>query len=165
MNPTTPTYFWEDFTPGRVFDLGITEPVGRDAIVDFARQFDPQPFHLDEEAARTGLFGALAASGWHTAAMVMRRMCDGYLNDSASLGSPGIENLKWLKPVYVGDALHIVMKVHESRASQSRPTIGLVRSVWEVRNQRDEPVMTMEGWGMFRRRTPGPVADSAPPAG
>ena len=150
-----PTYHWEEFHPGRVFDLGATPPVTREAILDFAGQFDPQPFHLDDEAARHSLFGALAASGWHTAAMTMRRMCDGYLNDSAGLGSPGIENLRWLKPVYVGDSLHVRMEVLESRVSKSRPEVGLVRSRWDVANQRGEPVMTMEGWGMFRRRTPG----------
>jgi acyl dehydratase len=162
--PRTPTYFWEDFHAGRVFDLGATDPVTRDAIVGFAREFDPQPFHLDEAAAEAALFGRLAASGWHTAAMTMRAMCDGYLLDSASLGSPGIENLRWLKPVFVGDRLHVRMEVLEARASKSRPTIGLVLSRWEVRNQHDEPVMTMEGWGMFRRRAPGGEAPADPGA-
>jgi acyl dehydratase len=170
MNPPrTPTYFWEDFHAGRVFDLGATDPVTRDAIIGFAREFDPQPFHLDDAAAEASLFGRLAASGWHTAAMTMRAMCDGYLLDSASLGSPGIESLRWLKPVFVGDRLHVRMVVIEARASKSRPGVGLVLSRWEVRNQHDEPVMTMEGWGMFRRRAGGgaPAADavSAPSGG
>lgn len=150
-----PRFYWEDFAVGRVFDLGLTAPVTREEIVEFAGRFDPQPFHLDDEAASRSLFGRLAASGWHTAALTMRRMCDGYLLDAASLGSPGIDNLRWLKPVHVGDALHVRMEVLEARGSKSRPAVGLVRSRWDVANQHGEPVMTMEGWGMFARRVPG----------
>jgi acyl dehydratase len=153
----TPTRLlhWEDFPAGLVMDVGRTPPVTREAVLDFARQFDPQPFHLDDAAAEASLFGKLAASGWHTAAMVMRVMCDGYLNASAGLGSPGVENLRWVKPVYPGDVLHVRMEVLEARASKSKPTLGLVRSSWTVTNQDDETVMTMEGWGLFARRTPG----------
>lgn len=142
---------WEDFAVGTVREFGH-RTLGREEIVRFAREFDPQPFHVDEEAAKSSLFGGLAASGWHTCALVMRMMCDDYLLDSSSLGSPGIDNLRWLKPVMVGDSLRVRMEVLEARPMNSRPEVGLVRSRWTVLNQRDEPVLTMEGWGMFRRR-------------
>jgi len=153
-------YYWEDFPAGSVRDFGGL-PVTRDAVVEFARQFDPQPFHVDENAARDSLFGGLCASGWHTCAMAMRMMCDDYLLDSASLGSPGIDSLRWLKPVFPGDTLRVRLEVLEARPMTSRPTVGLIRSRWEVRNQRDEPVLTMEGWGMFRLR---PLAVGENPA-
>ncbi len=126
--------------------------VTREAVLAFAREFDPQPFHLDDAAAEASLFGRLAASGWHTCAMAMRMMCDAYLLESASLGSPGLEKLSWKKPVYPGDTLHVRLEVLESRALASRPGVGIVRSRWKVMNQDDETVLTMEGYGMFRRR-------------
>ena len=143
--------YWEDFPVGSVREFG-NQTVTREAIIAFAREFDPQPFHVDEEAARKSLFGGLCASGWHTASMAMRMMCDAYLLESASLGSPGVENLKWLKPVYPGDTLRVRLQVLEARPMASRPHVGLVRSRWEVLNQRVETVLTMEGWGMFARR-------------
>ncbi|MBE0547948.1 MAG: MaoC family dehydratase [Rubrivivax sp.] len=149
--PRTYRYYWEDFPAGHRMDFGGM-PVSREAVIEFARQFDPQPFHLDDEAARGTLFGRLSASGWHTCAMAMRMMCDAYLLESASLGSPGIDNLRWLKPVFPGDVLRLRMEVLEARPMASKPHVGLVRSSWEMRNQHDEPVLTMEGWGMFRRR-------------
>ncbi len=148
----TPRWFWEDFPAGHVAEFGQTL-VSRDEVLAFARQFDPQPFHVDEAAAASSLFGGLCASGWHTCAMAMRMMCDGYLLDAASLGSPGIENLRWHKPVFPGDTLGMRMEVLESRPMASKPQVGLVRSRWEVRNQRGEVVMSMEGWGMFKRRS------------
>ncbi len=138
-------------------------PVSREAVLAFAEQFDPQPFHLDDEAASASLFGGLCASGWHTCAMAMRMMCDGYLLDAASLGSPGIDQLRWLKPVFPGDTLSVRMEVLDARPMTSRPGVGLLRSRWEVRNQHGQPVMTMEGWGMFRRRHVAEAA-STPPA-
>jgi acyl dehydratase len=155
-------YYWEDFPAGHVRDFGGVT-VSREAVLAFAAQFDPQPFHLDEAAARASLFGGLCASGWHTCAMTMRMMCDEYLLDSASLGSPGIDALRWLKPVFPGDTLRVRLNVQEARPMASKPHVGLVRSVWEVRNQRDEAVLTMEGWGMFRRRNvAAPAADPVP---
>jgi acyl dehydratase len=127
-------------------------PVTREAVLEFARQFDPQPFHVDDEAAKNSLFGGLCASGWHSCAMAMRMMCDGYLLESASLGSPGIDALRWLKPVFPGDTLHLRMEVQQARPMASKPDVGLVRSQWTMSNQHGEPVLTMEGWGMFRRR-------------
>jgi acyl dehydratase len=147
-------YYWEDFKVGEVHQLG-EKRVDKDAIIAFAKQFDPQPFHVDEAAAKASMYGGLIASGWHTVALVMRMMCDSYMLDSASLGSPGIDNLKWLKPVRPGDTLHGQRTTLEVRASASRPEMGLVKTRWEVFNQNGEPVMTMEGYGMFRRRDPG----------
>jgi len=153
--PRTYRLYWEDFPAGHVMEFGHT-PVSREAVIEFARQFDPQPFHLDEDAARETLFGGLCASGWHTCAMTMRMMCDGYLLDAASQGSPGIDNLRWLKPVFPGDTLRVRMDIVEARPMNSKPHVGLVRSRWTVRNQHGEDVMTMEGWGMFLRRPAAP---------
>ena len=144
-------WFWEDFPPGSVRAFGAT-PVTREATVAFASQFDPQPFHLDDAAAEASLFGRLSASGWHTAAMAMRMICDDHLLDTASLGSPGIDQLRWLKPVYPGDTLSVKLEVLEARSMNSRPGVGLVKSRWTVLNQHREPVMSMEGWGMMRKR-------------
>ena len=144
-------YYWEDFPVGKVMEFGgIT--ITAEEIMDFARKFDPQPFHLSEEGGKNSLFGGLCASGWHTCALAMRMMCDAYLLESASLGSPGIDQLRWLKPVFPGDVLSLRMEVLEARPMASKPHVGLVKSRWEMRNQHGEPVLTMEGWGMFRRR-------------
>lgn len=149
---------FEDFQVGRVFEFGGRH-VGREEVLAFAAAYDPQPFHLDEEAAKASVLGGLSASGWHTCAMTMRMMCDGYLLNSTSQGSPGLDNIRWLKPVRPGDTLSVRMTILEARASKNRPQIGLVRSQWEVRNQHGEAVMSMEGWGMFGRRE----AEAAPP--
>jgi acyl dehydratase len=146
--------YWEDFHVGEVEQIGA-RTVDRDEVVAFASQFDPQPFHVDEAAAAKSMYGGLIASGWHTCAMVMRMMCDAYLLDSASVGSPGIDGLKWLKPVRPGDTIRAQRTTLESRASQSRPGIGIVKNRWEVFNQEGEMVMSMEGYGMFRRRDAG----------
>lgn len=146
-------YYWEDLQPGSVRDLGCVTPTA-DEIREFAGKYDPQPFHLDEAAGRASLFGGLCASGWHTCAMAMRLTVDNFLRHSSSLGSPGLENLRWLKPVYPGDTLSLRHRITESRPLASRPDTGLVRSVWEMSNQRGEPVLHMEGYGMFRRRHP-----------
>ncbi len=122
-------FFWEDFPVGQVREFGRYP----EAVLAFAREFDPQPFHLDDAAAEASLFGRLAASGWHTCAMAMRMMCDAYLT----------------KPVYPGDTLHVRLEVLESRAMASRPDVGIIRSRWQVLNQADETVLTMEGFGMF----------------
>ncbi|MGE5115020.1 MAG: MaoC family dehydratase [Betaproteobacteria bacterium] len=148
---TTPSYAFEDFPAGRVLEFGGCT-VRREDVLRFAAEFDPQPFHLDEVAAERSLFGGLSASGWHTCAIVMRMNCDAWLLDSTSLGSPGIESLKWTLPVRPGDTLHVRLTVLEARPMRSRPEVGLVRSRWQVFNQREEQVMEMEGWGMFGRR-------------
>jgi len=147
----TAKYYWEDFKVGEVSEMG-RRLVDRDEVVAFAKQFDPQPFHVDEAAAKASMFGGLIASGWHTVSMVMRMMCDSYLLDSASLGSPGVDHVKWVKPVRPGDTIRAMRTVLESRRSASRPEIGIVKTLWEVFNQDDELVMTMEGYGMFKVR-------------
>ena len=167
VNKTLPTppaartirYHWEDFEVGKVREFGHCE-VTREAVLEFASRYDPQPFHLDDSAAAASLFGKLAASGWHTAAMAMRMMCDGYLLESASMGSPGVERLAWPAPVFPGDVLRMRTTVLESRPLASRPAVGLVRSRSEVLNQNGQVVMTMEGVGFFGRRGAG-----APPPG
>jgi acyl dehydratase len=146
-------YYWEDMAVGSVRDLGSVT-MSADEIQDFARQFDPQPFHVDEEAAKHSIFGSLCASGWHTAALAMKLTVENFLLEAASMGSPGVENLRWLKPVYPGDTLRLEQSVLESRALRSRPEVGLVRSRWEMFNQNGDKVMQMEGYGMFRRRQP-----------
>jgi len=150
MNAVTPLY-WEDFVVGETTDLG-RHTFTEDEIVEFARKFDPQPFHVDSRAARDSFYGGLIASGWHTCAVAMRILCDSYINRSVSLGSPGVDNVRWLKPVRPGDTLLIRRVVLEARASRSRPNAGLVKSRTEALNQRGELVLSMEGWGMFGRR-------------
>lgn len=145
---------WEDFETGEVIDLGVYE-VTREEILEFARKYDPQPFHTDEDAARASIYRGLIASGWHTCAMMMRLLCDAVLLEAESMGSPGVEKIRWLKPVRPGDTLRGRMTVVETRASRSKPDRGLIRSHWEVLDQEDELVMTMEGMGMYRRRDPG----------
>ena len=147
-------YYWEDMQAGHVRQLGSITPT-REEIIAFATQFDPQSFHLDDEAAKASVFGALCASGWHTCSMAMRLMVTNFTQQAASLGSPGLENIKWLKPVLPNDTLSLQSTVLETRPMNSRPDVGLVRSLWEMYNQHGDKVLHMEGWGMFRRRTPG----------
>lgn len=153
-----PKIHFEDFHVGETIEMG-RRTVDRDEVIAFARDFDPQPFHVDEAAAKASMFGGLIASGWHTVAMVMRMMCDSYLLDAASLGSPGVDHVKWLKPVRPGDTIRANRTILEARASRSKPEVGIVKSRWEVYNQDDELVMTMEGYGMFSVRDPKPAAD------
>ena len=143
--------YWEDFQPGDRIEMG-RHTFTPEEIIAFARQFDPQPFHVDAEAAKKSFFGGLIASGWHTCAVGMRLTVDSHVSQSASLGSPGLDNIRWLKPVRAGDTISYSRVVLESRPSESRPGVGLVRSRWEAVNQAGETVMTMEGWGMFGRR-------------
>ena len=147
-------YYWEDFKVGERVVLG-NKTITEDEIIGFAKEFDPQPFHVDKTKAEQSFFGGIIASGWHTCSIAMRMMCDAYLNESASIGSPGVENVRWLKPVRPGDALRGERVILESRASSSKPDIGIVKSRWEMFNQHDEMVMSMEGISMFLRRTPG----------
>ncbi|SPE22514.1 putative MaoC-like dehydratase [Burkholderiales bacterium] len=143
--------YFEDFIVGARMELGTVE-VSADEIVEFARRYDPQPFHIDPQRAGESIYGGLIASGWHTCAMVMRLACDAYLLDSASLGSPGVEKLEWLKPVRPGDRLTAWRRVLESRPSRSDPRRGSVYALLEAENQNAESVLRMHAWGMFRRR-------------
>ena len=145
--------YWEDLPVGRVLALGSVT-VEREEALAFAGRYDPQPFHLDDEAAARSMFGQLATSGWHTCSMAMGLMVRNFLLESSSLGSPGLEKLQWLKPVFPGDTLSLRQRVVETRPMKSRPDVGLVRTQWEMFNQRGEQVLMMDGYGMFRRRTP-----------
>jgi acyl dehydratase len=143
--------YFDDFKPGAVREFG-SYAVTAHEIVDFAKRYDPQPFHTDPEAAKSSFFGGLVASGWMTCAIAMRMVCDDYILKSASMGSPGVDQIRWKQPVRPGDVLHMRITVLETKPSQSKADRGIVRSRWEVINQRDEVVMTSEGMGMFRRR-------------
>jgi len=144
-------YYYEDLAAIPSDNIG-SRSVSSEDIVGFAREYDPQPFHVDAEAAKRSHYGGLVASGWMTCSMVMKMMCDAYLLESASLGSPGVDNVRWLKPVRPGDTISVVRKTLEARKSASKPDRGIIRSLWEVTNQHGELVMTMEGLGMFRCR-------------
>jgi acyl dehydratase len=144
-------YYWEDFPVGMVREFGGLT-LTKEEILRFGKQYDPQPFHVDEEAAKQTVFGGLIASGWQTCAAAMRMMCDEYLLDSASAGSPGVEQIRWTAPVCPGDKLRLRLTVLEARVLQSKPHIGLVRNKWEMFNQKNEQVMQMEAYGMFLRR-------------
>jgi acyl dehydratase len=146
---STPRFHLEDFTLGRAFPLP-PHTVTREEIIAFAREFDPQPFHLGDGG--NGLSDGLTASGWHTCAIFMRALCDGLLLDSACLGSPGIDYLRWLKPVRPGDTLTAIATVIEARASKSRPDRGIVRFRHDVANQGGEAVLTMENPILFLAR-------------
>jgi acyl dehydratase len=142
---------FEDFHAGEV---AVSAPyaVTAEEIVEFARKYDPQPFHLDEEAGKRSIYGGLIASGWHTCAIAMRLICDLYITGSESMGSPGVDNVRWVKPVRPGDTLRLRWTVLETKPSRSRPEMGAVQSKWEILNQRDEVVMHTTGWGLFARR-------------
>lgn len=147
-----PALYLEDFTPGMVVEAGA-RTVTAEEIVAFARDFDPQPFHLDAEAGRKTHFGGLVASGWHTTALMMRILVDEVLSPETSLGSPGIDELRWLRPVRPGDTLRVrVTVLEEPRRSRSRPEMGIVRQRMEVLNQDGEAVMSLLAQGMFRAR-------------
>lgn len=144
--------YLEDYQVGQRSSFGSYR-VTREEVVDFASKYDPQPFHLDDDAAARTYFGRLSASGWHTCAMTMRMLVDNFTQEeSAGLGSPGLDELRWLKPVYPGDTLRVEVEVLEVRPSQSRPDMGSTKNRVTVLNQHDEPVMTMTSIGLIRRR-------------
>ena len=143
--------YWEDIKEGEVVELG-SRTLDKERMVAFAREFDPQPFHTDEKAAEASIWGGLIASGWLTGSVLMRIFYDGYLKDTASMGSPGIDELRWLKPVRPGDTLTVRLTVLEAAASRSKPDRGIVRSLMEVLNQHGEIVMTTKGVNFVSRR-------------
>ena len=145
--------YWEDFFIGEVRDLGHITPT-REEIIAFASQFDPQPFHLDDEGGKASMFGGLCASGWHTCSMAMRLMVTNFLHETASLASPGLENIKRTKPVYPNDTLRLQTTVLDTKPMGRRADVGMTRNLWEMFNQHGDKVLQMEGWGMFRRRHP-----------
>jgi len=143
---------FEDFVPGAVFEYGEI-PVSEAEIVEFARRFDPQYIHVDRARAVQGPFGGLIASGWHTAAMMMRLIVDNFLPKSASLGSPGIDELRWLRPVRPGDVLSVRLSILEATRSRSKPDRGVVRTLCEVLNQNREVVMSLKGMNIIACRS------------
>jgi len=149
---TTIKYYWEDFVPGWEYE-SPTRTLSAQQIMTFAREYDPQPYHTDEEAAKSSPFGGLIASGWQTCSVAMRLMCDGYLLQTTCIGSPGLEELRWFKPVRPGDELRLHTTVLEQTPSQKLPNRGTVRFRWELFNQKDEIVCSMTGRQLFLRRT------------
>jgi acyl dehydratase len=144
--------YFEDIVPGTKSAFGRYQ-VTRDEVIEFASKYDPQPFHLSDEAAAETYFGRLSASGWHTAAMMMRMLVDNMSDiQQAGLGSPGLDELRWLKPVYPGDVLRVETEVLDKRPSRSRPDMGSFRSRATVYNQDDVAVMTATSIGLIRRR-------------
>jgi acyl dehydratase len=147
------TLYFEDFHAGQVIDLGSCR-FTEEEIVDFARRFDPQPFHLDREAAEVRR-GGLVASGWHTCSAMMRQIVDRLLLRCVSHGSPGVDEIRWLKPVRPGDTLHMSMRILETVPSRSKPDRGVLKSEYVAINQHGEQVLTMKTLGMFGRRPAG----------
>ena len=152
-----PKFYWEDFEPGAVSIYG-PRLVTREEIIAFAAEFDPQPIHLDEAAASASLLGGLSASGWHTCALLMRMIADGFVLDSASLGSPGVDELRWLKPLRPGTQIRVRGTVLDKRASNSRPEMGFVKSHFEVLDELDAPMATLTTTLMLERRRAGAAA-------
>ena len=150
--------YFEDLVVGTEREFGKYE-VTREEVIEFATKYDPQPFHLSDEAAAKTHFGRIAASGWHTTAMTMAVIARAVVNDQqAGLGSPGIDELRWLKPVYPGDTLTVSGRILEKTPSRSKPEIGSFRTQTTVTNQHGEPVMTFISIVLMRRR-PEAAAD------
>ena len=149
----TRIWAYEDFHEGASIALGPKQ-VTAEEIIDFASEFDAQPMHLDEAAGKASLLGGLAASGWHTCAMFMRMLCDAFLLQSTSQGAPGIESVKWKRPVLAGDTLTGSVTVTSRRRSKSRPTLGFVSTRAELFNQRGDSVFELENTVMFLAREP-----------
>jgi acyl dehydratase len=145
---------FEDFKVGDVTEVGPVS-VSEAEIIDFAERFDPQPFHIDPEAAKSSPFGGLIASGWHTTALFMGMFVRGILLDSASLGSPGVEAIRWTAPVRPGDTLTGRVTITDVKPSETNPKRGTVFTTSEVFNQDGERVMTLKARGFFARRAPG----------
>ncbi|KKD03171.1 MaoC family dehydratase [Streptomyces sp. WM6386] len=143
--------YFEDYVPGSVYVYGSIT-VSEQDILQFAGDFDPQDIHKSPEAAADGPFKGLIASGWHTAALMMRMYADHYVSKVASLASPGVDELRWVRPVRPGDCLSIRTTVQQARVSRSKPDRGLVHTRIEVLNQRDEPVLTMTAMNILLRR-------------
>jgi len=143
--------YFDDYLPGATCDCGSFS-VSEDEILSFARQFDPQPFHVDPEVAARGPFGGLIASGWHTAALVMRQLVDHYLSAEASLGSPGLDEIRWPDPVRPGDTLRVRATVVEARRSLSKPDRGIIKTMIEAVNQDGRAVMRATATNFLRVR-------------
>jgi acyl dehydratase len=155
-DPATKLY-WEDFIPGQVTEYGPRR-ITREEILDFAAEFDPQPFHIDDAAARASMLGGLCASGWHSCCILMRMSADGFVLNSSSMGAPGIEEVLWLAPIRPGDDLTLRATVLSTRASGSRPELGFVNVQLELYDAAGTRMISLKAPLMFGRRTPGAVA-------
>ncbi|RJF98416.1 MaoC family dehydratase [Noviherbaspirillum saxi] len=144
-------WYFEDFEVGKTIEVG-TRTVTEEEILEFATKFDPQPFHVDKDAAGKSIYGSIIASGWHTCSMMMRMMVDGFLREAASMGSPGVDEVRWIKPVRPGDTLKVSTTVLDVRPSGSKPDRGIVMTEWRAINQHGELVVTVKGMGMYGRR-------------
>ena len=145
--------YFENLPVGHVIELG-SKRVTRDEIIEFATEFDPQPHHLDEEAANASILKGLSASGWHTCAIMMRMLCDGLVHRAASMGSPGIDEVRWMKPVRPDDLLTMRGEVKSARVSKSRPEMGIVDIEWSLFNEREQ-VALMRATGLYQVKNPG----------
>jgi acyl dehydratase len=155
--------YFEDYVPGATYEVGSVS-VDQASIVAFAKEFDPQPFHVDPVAAAAGPYGGLIASGWHTAALVMRVLVANYLSAESSLGSPGMDEIRWLNPVRPGDTLRVRATVTEARRSLSKPDRGIVRTLIEAVNQDGQTVMRATGINFVRARA-SPQTPQTPDVG
>ncbi len=144
--------YFEDYQVGESFEFG-DHPVTEEEIVEFARRYDPQPFHVDKDAARDSAFGGLIASGWMTGSVMMRLAVDHLISPLSSMGSPGIDELRWPRPVRPGDRLRVRATVLETKRSQTKPDRGVIQFLQEAVNQDGEVVMSIRGWGMYRCRS------------
>lgn len=143
--------YFEDYTPGLAVDCG-TFTLSEEEIISFAKDYDPQPFHVDPVAAAAGPVGGLIASGWHTTSMMMRLLVDHFISGDTGLGAAGIDEIRWPRPVRPGDTLRVVATVLGARRSQSKPDRGIVTSAMEITNQHGETVMTMKATNFFLTR-------------
>ena len=148
-----PKLHFEDFAPGAVTEFG-PRLVTREEIVAFAAEFDPQPMHLDQTAAASSMLGGLAASGWHTCCLMMRMIVDGFIGNSSSMGAPGVDAVRWLKPLRPGTRITVCATVRGKRVSKSRPDMGLVSMLFEVCDEAGVVLMTLESNMMFGLRAP-----------
>jgi acyl dehydratase len=146
--------YYEDFEVGEVFELDGRYEITESEVKEFAEKYDPQPFHLDDEAAQDSIFGSLAASGWQTASIVMRLLVDDFVPEESSMGARGIDELRWKRPVHPGDTLRVEVEILEKRDSESRPEMGHIRIGTRGYNQDDELVIRWVSLGMYRKRDP-----------
>jgi acyl dehydratase len=144
---------FEDYVPGSIYEYG-SATLSEKKIIEFAKEFDPQPLHIDPETAVDGPFGGLIASGWYTTALMMRLFVDNYLSSSASLGRPGVDELRWLLPVRPGDVLRLRVTVLEAKPSKSKPDRGLIRTLAEMINEAGKPVLRLTVLNFLRLRIP-----------
>ena len=147
--------YFEDYAAGEVVEFGdylVTE----EEVIEFAQRYDPQPFHVDKAAAAQSIYGGIIASGWMTGSVMMRLLADNFISAVSSMGSPGIDELRWHKPVRPGDRIRVRVTVIETRRSQSKPDRGLIHLLQEAINQDGDTVMSFKGMGLYRCRTPAP---------